>query len=83
MGASDEIRHPQPAVAARFAVLMTASLCRELILFRPASEPGSVPLSDEELIEELSRVMTGYLRSGVGHAPSRRQSKRKRGKNTT
>src|SRR5262245_16946028 len=78
LAVKSEIRHPEPNVAARFAVLMTASLCRELILFRPASEPGSIPLTDDELIEELTRVMVGYLRGGELSSIRRRSRARSR-----
>lgn len=74
MGAADEIEHADPAKACRFATLMAASLCRELILFKEPGEPGAVRLTERDLIDHLTRTLLGYLRGPAsGRSPVRRR----------
>jgi AcrR family transcriptional regulator len=77
LGAGSKIRHPRPNQAARFGVLMTASLCRELILFKRSTDSGALAMSDKRLKEELTRALVGYLRCGVA-ASGRRSTRRTR-----
>jgi AcrR family transcriptional regulator len=61
----DQITHPQPELAIRFAFVMVALALRELILFDRAYlfEP-ILPIDDELLASELTRVFLQYL--GIG-----------------
>jgi len=63
LGHKDEIRHPRPGLAAKFAVLSAASTIEMAIL-----EPGTVwssalPLTDKALAAEVVRSMVAYLRA--------------------
>jgi AcrR family transcriptional regulator len=78
LGAAKEIRHPHPEEAARFGALMTASLCRELILFKQPNDPGAVAMNDERLVDELTRTLVGYLRCHV--SPQREARETRKGK---
>lgn len=79
LGAAAEITHADRARAARFGALMTASLCRELILFKPPGHPGAVPLTETELVAELTRALVGYLRCDrLGARAGRRRRARTR-----
>lgn len=58
----DQIRHPDPEKAIRFAFVMVACTLRELILFDRAKNFADVlPVTDEDLKRELPRVFLGYL----------------------
>ena len=58
----DEIRHPDPAKAVSYAVLMTVFALRELILFDQASTfQELMPLSDDQLQSELTMFFLRYL----------------------
>jgi len=58
----DEIRHPEPELAVRWAMLMPGFALKELLLFDQANLTGRlVPMDDERLQEELVRVFLGYL----------------------
>lgn len=58
----DQIRHPDPERAIRFAFLMVAIALRELILFdRAYVFEGVIPADDETLKRELPRVFLRYL----------------------
>jgi AcrR family transcriptional regulator len=58
----DEIRHPQPELAVRWAMLMAGFALKELLLFDRAGLTASLlPMDDEKLQEELARVLLGYL----------------------
>jgi AcrR family transcriptional regulator len=58
----DEIRHPEPELAVRWAMLMPGFALKELVLFDQANLTGRlVPMDDEKLQEELVRVFLGYL----------------------
>jgi AcrR family transcriptional regulator len=58
----DQIRHPDPEFAVRWAMLMTGSVLRERLLFDQAKLfENLVPASDEQLREELARTFLRYL----------------------
>jgi hypothetical protein len=58
----DQIRHPDPERAIRFAFVMVALVLRELILFdRVRFFRDILPLDDEILREELPRMFLSYL----------------------
>jgi AcrR family transcriptional regulator len=58
----DEIRHPEPELAVRWAMLMPGFALRELMLFDKANLTRRlVSLDDAQLQEELVRVFLGYL----------------------
>jgi AcrR family transcriptional regulator len=59
-----EIRHANPALAVRMAILFSLSACREKILFSEAPHPASVRVSDLRLAEELARAVHAYLCAG-------------------
>lgn len=57
-----DIRHPNPEYAVNYAMLTVAFTLRELILFdRIAIFEKVVPLGDDQLREELPRVVLRYL----------------------
>ena len=56
----DEIHHPEPEVAARFAFRVVLGVLKETVLFA-GPEAHGVPRSDELLSEELGRVFLAYL----------------------
>lgn len=55
-----EIRHPKPERAVNFGMQLIALALKERIL--PSGGKGETPLSDENLADELSRMLLGYLR---------------------
>jgi len=58
----DQIKHPQPERAIRFAFVMVALALRELILFgRTRIFEDILPLDDNTLREELPRMFLRYL----------------------
>lgn len=58
----DQIRHPDPERAIRFAFVMVALVLRELILFKRTRVFEEIlPLNDDILREELSRMFLRYL----------------------
>ena len=58
----DEIRHPEPELAVRWAMLMPGFALKELLLFDQANLTGRlVPMDDEKLQEELARGFLSYL----------------------
>jgi AcrR family transcriptional regulator len=58
----NEIRHPQPDLAVRWAMLMTGFALKELLLFdRARLTARLLPMADEKLKEELLRGFLGYL----------------------
>jgi len=58
----EEIRHPEPEVAVRWAMLMTGSTLMNLVIFEHEKLTGRLlPLDDEGLQEELARAFLGYL----------------------
>lgn len=61
----DEMRHPDPELAVRWAMLMPGFALKELVLFDQAGLTARLlPMDDEKLQEELARVVLSYL--GVG-----------------
>jgi AcrR family transcriptional regulator len=61
----DQIKHPQPALAIRFAFIIVALALRELILFNRAHLFEAIlPVDDELLVREITRMFLQYL--GVG-----------------
>ena len=64
---SDEIRHPQPALAMKFGHeagmrLLRASLLNKEIDFRSLSIAGT-PVTDKILVQEAARIWEAYLKS--------------------
>jgi AcrR family transcriptional regulator len=58
----DEIRHPRPELAVRWAMLMPGFALKELLLFdRAGLTSRLLPLDDKTLREELVRAFLGYL----------------------
>jgi AcrR family transcriptional regulator len=61
----DQIKHPQPELAIRFAFVMVALALREFILFRRAHMFESVLAIDDELLaRELTTMFLEYLSIG-------------------
>jgi len=61
----DQIKHPEPELAIRFAFVIVALVLRELILFNRAYVFEAIlPIDDELLARELTRMFLQYL--GVG-----------------
>ena len=66
----DQIRHPNPNRAIRFAFVVIALTLRELILFnRTRSFQDVLSLDDEMLREELPRMFLAYLGVGSDEVP--------------
>src|SRR5262249_59000559 len=64
----DQIKHPQPELAIRFAFVIVALTLRELLLFNRAHLFEAIlPINDELLASELTRMFLQYL--GAGLAP--------------
>lgn len=58
----DQIKHPEPERAVRFAFVMVALALRELVLFgRTRIFADILPLDDNTLREELTRMFLRYL----------------------
>lgn len=58
----DQIKHPEPERAVRFAFVMVALALRELILFgRTRIFEDILPIDDNTLREELTRMFLSYL----------------------
>jgi AcrR family transcriptional regulator len=57
----DSIRHPRPEQAAEQALFFVVSICRDRILFAESPHAESTPLSDRDLVEELTRMAHAYL----------------------
>lgn len=60
IAAHTRISHPAAERALRFALLTVRSVCRETLLY-DQSWPGGKPLSDKELVDELTRMVVAYL----------------------
>ncbi len=60
-----EIRHSDPETAVSVGLLCVLATCRDKILFAEAPHPASVRVTDEQLTQELARVLYAYL----AHAP--------------
>jgi AcrR family transcriptional regulator len=61
LGARGEIRHRDPDLAVRIAVSTALAACREAIVLRPKTLPGSWEVSDEALTAELGSMLHAYL----------------------
>jgi len=60
----DEIRHPDPEFAVRWAMLAAGAILRDRVLFDPRRLIERLaPASDETLREELARTLLRYLRA--------------------
>ena len=66
LGARDEIRHPNPALAVRIGFQAVLAAAREAIVLRPLSLPGAFVVSDKDLSRELARMLTAYLAVRTG-----------------
>ena len=61
----DQIKHPQPELAIRFAFVIVALTLRELILFNRAHLFEAIlPINDELLASELTKMFLQYLGAG-------------------
>ena len=56
-----EIKHPNPERAVKSAVFCAASTLRERILFSETAHSSSMETSDDELAEDLTRMLMGLL----------------------
>jgi AcrR family transcriptional regulator len=64
----DQIKHPEPERAIRFAFVIVALALRELVLFdRARLFEAILPVDDELLSRELTRMFLQYL--GIGSEP--------------
>jgi len=62
-----QIDHPQPERAVELAVYFAAAACRDRILFSEAPHAAATGGDDAELLDELERMVLGYL--GVRPSP--------------
>jgi TetR/AcrR family transcriptional repressor of mexJK operon len=56
-----KISHPEAERALQFALLAVRSVCREVLLFHQEWPGAARKLSDAVLVEELTRMVLGYL----------------------
>ena len=61
LGCRAEIAGRDAERSIRIALATTLALCRESIVLRDRTMPGSLELSDEALADELTGMMHGYL----------------------
>lgn len=61
----EQIGHPDPERAVRFGLFVAAATCRDALLL---GEPGSEDLPAEDLVGELSRALSAYLRGPTSGA---------------
>ena len=66
----DEIRHPEPEVAARFAVETVFALMDQRALF--AHVEGTWQLVEARLVDEITRLVVGYLGAQPPASPPER-----------
>jgi AcrR family transcriptional regulator len=57
------ISAPNPTRAVRTALAVVAGACRDIIVMKPASAPGAIDPTDEEIIETLTRAALGILQT--------------------
>ena len=70
----DQIKHPDPDRAVRFAFIMVGLALRELILFeRTRNFEDLLPLDDDTLRQELPRMFLRYLGVESDEVPAPRQ----------
>jgi AcrR family transcriptional regulator len=56
-----EIRRTNPERAVEIGLAAVVAACRENIVMRPKAMPASLKIGDEELAQELSRMLHAYL----------------------
>ena len=58
-----EINHPEPEVALQFGLLAVSAVMRDLLLMQKAQPDmaESFPVSDQRIVEELTRLFLRYL----------------------
>ena len=61
LGDAEGIHHDDPLWAARFALQTAVATCRAKILFHDHPVPDAAPAADRKLIDELTRLLLGYL----------------------
>ena len=61
LDARTEIRHENPEAAVRLGLSVVLATCRENIVLRPTTLPGSLAMDDEALSAELARLLVAYL----------------------
>ncbi len=80
MSSRDEIRHPDPEHAIIRGMFYVAAIYKEKILFSDDPHSASTPLSDDELVEELTQLYVSYLTRApaapVKRAPARSRAVR-------
>ena len=57
----EHLAHPDPEGASRFAIFVASSIAREKILFEEAPLSRVTPLTRDELLREITRVLHAYL----------------------
>lgn len=57
----EEIRHPDPERAVQMALFFGMAACRDRILFDYSPHAASLDASDDELRDEIARMMLAYL----------------------
>jgi AcrR family transcriptional regulator len=70
-----KIDRPNPVAAVQRGLFFVSAICRDKIVF-PAPHARATELSDDELIEELTRMFLRYL--GIEDASGKRETKRSR-----
>lgn len=66
----DEIRHPDPERAVQMALFFGMATCRDRILFDYSPHASALGASDEELREEIERMMLAYLTAALPGQPA-------------
>lgn len=64
-----EIAHPDPERAVLYGTYFVGAICRDRVLFGRSPHAASVALPLARLEDELTRMLTGYLRAGAPGAP--------------
>jgi AcrR family transcriptional regulator len=65
----DQMSHPDPERAVPLALFMVLTTCREMMVFGEMPLASSVAITDDQLIDELTRAFLNYL--GVTPATGR------------
>jgi len=58
----DRIRHPEPERAVVFAVLQARAAVEAVVFEGGAAWKAALPMSEKQVVAEVSRAMVGYLR---------------------
>lgn len=63
----DEIQHPHPEIAMPFGLMLIALALREMVILEVLSKSWSplMPNDDEQLVDELTRMLLNYLGCGA------------------